>query len=188
MKLSSVRPTLEIASVLRDPQSASSGPNPAYWVFSDISQSRWFNLTVIPPGSYGGEFPKTEGHYHHVADVETYHLISGQGLLLLQKPGPSPEIITEFLIVKVQPGEEVKITKEYGHAWINIGPDPLLSFDDWHSGHQESDYQPVLDLHGLAYYIINSQEEPQAIPNPAYQNPPSPVWLTAQEFRSRGYP
>jgi hypothetical protein len=34
-----------------------------YWVFSNISKTGE-NLTLISPGDYNGEFPKTFGHYH----------------------------------------------------------------------------------------------------------------------------
>ena len=55
-----------------------------YWVFSGIS-NEWENMTVISPGLCGDEFPKTYGHYHNTEVTEKYKLLSGQGILLMQR-------------------------------------------------------------------------------------------------------
>lgn len=192
MKLGSVRELSGMKGALKDPEAT--GPDPVYWVFSEISgdpsAGGWANLTVIAPGKIGDEYPKTFGHYHpENAPDETYHLINGQGVLVMQRKKMEDgewktEEVEEVVLIKAEPGDEIKITPKWGHSWSNIGDDPLISFDDWRTGHTPSDYQPIEDTHGLAYYIIEENGEVKAVPNPKYQNLPEPKWVTASEFRN----
>jgi oxalate decarboxylase/phosphoglucose isomerase-like protein (cupin superfamily) len=160
----------EMRPVLMDPNSY--GPDPVYVVHQDLG-NQWINMTKLMPGNYSGEYPKTFGHYHADGKDEIYHIESGEGLLFLQSD-------KEISLVRVKAGQEVKILKEYAHAWINIGPDPLVSYDD-HKDPQDN-YQPIAEKHGLAYYIVSDNGQPKAVPNPNYPNPPEPKWLTAEEL------
>lgn len=179
MKLSSTRQLFDLKSVLKDPNS--SGPDPAYWVFSEIAPSeKWANITIIAPGNYNGEYPKTFGHYHGVEVNEIYHVIEGEGVLQFQKRD-----LSKVYLIKAKAGDEIIITPEYGHSWSNIGKLPLILFDNWTSGHKPSDYEPIERLQGLSFYLIEKEGHPKAVPNPKYQNLPEPVWLTAEEFAKR---
>lgn len=180
VKLGSIRELAALKIVLKD--STSSGPDPVYWVFGEISEEKWANLTVITPGNYNGEFPKTFGHYHpENAPDETYQLIDGQGVLIMQKKD-----LSEVYLIKAKPGDEIIITPEYGHSWSNLGKKPLISYDDWRSGHQPSDYADIARLHGMAYYLIEEGGEVKAVPNPNYKDLPEPIWVTSKEFSERG--
>lgn len=192
MKLSSTRTLEGLKKVLKDPDS--SGPDPAYWVFSEINiepEKDWANITIIAPGNYGGEYPKTFGHYHpEGAKDETYHLIEGEGILQLQKKHfengvLTPEKVDEVFLIKAKPGDEILIKKEYGHCWSNIGKTALISYDDWRSAHTAADYEPIEKLQGLAYYLVEENGEVKAVPNPNYMDLPEPVWLSAEEFAKR---
>lgn len=210
MKLGSVRELEGNRPVLKDPNS--SGPDPVYWVFSDLTPiesgltdlDTWANLTVIAPGLYGNEYPKTFGHYHGTNVDEIYHLISGDGILQLQSKHMENGVwiknrVDEVLLIKVKPGEEVLITPEWGHSWSNVGIYPLLSFDNWRAGHSTADYEDIKSLQGLAYYLIEDpstgsprgdsvepgQGKVKAVPNPNYKALPEPEWLSALEFAQR---
>jgi hypothetical protein len=185
MILKLARPILEIREVLLDP--AASGPNPAYWVFTELGPNcPWVNLTLIPAGFYGREYPKSFGHFHGDGLPERFCIVSGQGLLILQK---EIEPVGEVLIVKAGAGETIAVSGEYGHAWVNTGHEPLIIYDDRKAPHPESDYEPLAKHHGLACYLLAGTAGPEAVPNSHYQNPPVPVWLTAEEYRqSTSYP
>lgn len=189
MKLFSTRSLESLKIVLKDP--GSTGPDPAYWVFSEVSEGKWANITIWAPGRYNGEYTKTFGHYHpENAANETYRVIEGKGILQLQKKHLengtwTPEKVDEVFLIKAETGDEIIIPFEYGHCWSNIGDGPLLTFDNWTSGHTPADYEPVEKLQGLAYYLIEEQEEIKAIPNSKYKDLPEPVWLTAEEFAKR---
>lgn len=198
MKLASVRDLASLSPVLKD--FSSNNPDPVYWVFSDLedpstratrSGQMWANMTIIVSGLYNNEYPKTFGHYHGVNVDETYHLIEGEGILQLQKKHLEngiwiPEIVDEVILIKAKPGDEVLITKEWGHSWSNVGKTPLITFDNWRSGHTPADYEDIKNLQGLAYYLINKGGgEVELVPNPNYKNLPEPLWMNAEEFRHK---
>lgn len=195
MKLGSIRSLEELKPVLKDPKSL--GPDPIYWVFSEITDPElvegWANVTVIAPGGLGQEYSKTFGHYHPGdAPDEIYHLIEGDGVLILQKKyidGAGQwqqDRVAEVVLIKARAGDEIVIKKEYGHSWSNIGSGPLISYDNWRSGHTPSDYEYIEKLHGMAYYLIedpkSSRLKIKAVSNPNYKDLPDPKWVTAQEF------
>lgn len=186
MKLGSIRELSGLKPVLKDPNAT--GPDPAYWVFSEISDAVWFNITITAPGRYSQEYPKTFGHYHpEDAVTEIYKVIEGEGIMLLQKKhlenGQTvPEVVEEVILIKTKPGDEIRITPEWGHSWSNIGHLPLITFDNWSFGHLPTDYEIIEKLQGMAYYLIEENGQPKAVLNPRYQNLPEPLWLTAKEF------
>lgn len=188
MRINSVRDFEGLRSVLKDP--TSTGPTVAYQVFTEIDEKPWVNKTVISSGLYGSEFPKTFGHYHGKAVDEKYRVVSGTGLLVLQKKHFDQKMwvaeqVDEVLIIKAAAGDELVITPEYGHSWSNVGQDELVLFDNWSSGHTPQDYYFIEKLHGLAYYIVDENGSPKAVPNPNYKNLPEPKWLSAEEFNKR---
>lgn len=161
------RSLLDMKPVLKDPEAL--GPDPVYEVYKDLDNG-WINKTILSSGNYSGEFPKTFGHYHADGKTEIYHIESGNGLLILQDEN-------QVLLIKVNAGQDVTIQPQFGHAWVNIGTTPLISYDD-HQDPQDN-YQPIAEKHGLAYYIMDDNGQPQAVPNPYYKNRPEPKWITA---------
>lgn len=185
MKLATQKTLADLKPVLKDPES--SGPDPVYFVFMDVSFDKWANITIIQNGKIGEEYPKTFGHYHSNSTPETYHLLEGEGILQLAKKHMDngkwvSEMVDEVYLVKAKAGDEIVITEEYAHSWSNIGKMPLISYDNWRSGHQPSDYADIERLHGLPYYLVEENSEPKAMPNSHYQNLPEPTWVTAAEF------
>lgn len=188
MKLGSIRGLSGMIPVLKD--SGAQGPDPVYWVFSETTESKWANLTIIVPGDYNSECPKTFGHYHGVDINETYHLIEGEGVLVMQKKffdGSGNWIedkVEEVYLIKANPGDEILITPVWGHSWSNVGELPIISFDDWRSGHKSSDYEVIERLQGMAYYLIKENGEIKTVPNSNYKDLPEAKWVTAAEFKS----
>jgi glucose-6-phosphate isomerase len=159
---------------------------PVYWVFSDVSK-KWENMTVISPGNIGKEFAKTYGHYHGTSTVERYKLLSGQGILVMQKrkfldDDWQDDQIDKVYFVEFLPGDEIDITPEWGHSWSNIGSEPLVTLDNWKDGHQESDYEPMKKLQGMSYYLVNKNGQAEFVPNENYKDLPKPEWITASDF------
>lgn len=179
MKVLSRRSLDKLRPVLLD-QSAN-GPDPVYEVYTDIEEPGWVNKTIIQPGRLGQEFPKTFGHYHSAIVDETYRLVEGEGILLLQKKTTNQ--IEQVVLIKAKPGDEIVITPEWGHSWSNIGEIPLVSYDDWSSGHSPTDYQDIEDHKGMAYYLIEEDGEIKAVKNSNYDSLPEPIWMTPDEFK-----
>ena len=135
------------------------GNDTAYWVFSELSRSKWFNMTILVPRSGTKEFPKTFGHYHEGTNhLETYKLVNGKGIFLLQKKFYDkegkwiPDRIDKVYLVQAYPGDTIIVPKEYGHSWSNIGDEPLVTYDDWEIPHSPEDYKHIKKLGAETIY------------------------------------
>lgn len=187
MKLASIKELDGLKPVLKDQKSL--GPDPVYWVFSEVSlREGWDNITIISPGNLNGEYPKTFGHYHSQEVDEVYRLLEGEGIFIMQKKHFEegkwvPEMVDAVFLIRAKVGDEITITPEYGHSWSNVGKCPLIAYDNWTWGHQPSDYEDIKRLQGLAYYLVEENGQVKAIPNTRYQNLPQPTWTTAEEFK-----
>lgn len=180
MKISSTRELSSLKDVLKNVNSI--GVDPVYWVFSGVSKNKWENITVLAPGNIGEEFTKTYGHYHSTDVNETYKVLSGEGLLILQKKHFEngvfiPEIIDEVKIIKGSAGDEFVITPEYGHSWSNISDEPLVTLDDWRWGHKPEDYEYMKNFQGMCYYVIKNGDSFQLIKNLKYKTVPAFAFL-----------
>src|SRR3989344_2371824 len=117
------RPHEKMQEVLMDPQ----GKGPAihyYMIRGGVDQK---NITVWEPGTISGEYIKTYGHYH-VGDLdETYWILYGQGVALLQKLAVDgqgnmiPDMVEEFKAIQVKTGDSVYMPSGYGHLVVNVG-------------------------------------------------------------------
>jgi oxalate decarboxylase/phosphoglucose isomerase-like protein (cupin superfamily) len=188
MLLKSTRSLKEMVPVLYDKSMGTDVSGDVYWVFSGIS-NEWENMTVISPGLYGNEFPKTYGHYHNTDVIEKYKLLSGQGILLMQKrkfvdDDWSLDELEKIYFVEFLPGDEIDITPEWGHSWSNIGREPLVTLDNWKEGHTPGDYEPIERMGGMGYYLIRNNGGAEFVPNSKYKDLPKPEWVSAKEFNS----
>lgn len=186
MRMSSVRDLIGIQPVLMHKDG--DGPDPVYYMFSDITlDDSWHNMTILVPGNYEGEFPKTYGHYHGAQVKETYKVISGEGIFLLQRKKFDKKMwlmeqVEDVYAVRAEAGDEITISPDFGHAWSNVSKGPLVLYDDWKSGHTPADYVVIERLQGLAYYLVNKNGKVSFAPNPHYQNLPEVREMSAKQF------
>lgn len=171
----------KMREVLMDPD----GVGPAihyYMIRGGVDQK---NITVWEPGTISGEYIKTYGHYH-VGDLsETYWIIYGTGVALLQKlkEDSDGKIISdeveEFKAIPVKAGDEIFMPPKYGHLVANIGTtyfgtadDSPVYFDDPDPsglpGH--ADYSLVQKMRGFAYYVVEHEGRPALKRNPLYKS------------------
>jgi glucose-6-phosphate isomerase, archaeal len=163
--------------------SDASGPSTHYYMIRGGSQQR--NVTVWEPGTVGGEYIKTFGHYHVGELDETYWIVSGEGLVVQQKladdgqGGMVPNMVTEFKVTMVKPGDNVFIPAGYGHLAINTGSTYFVTVDDspvdfgdadpsGKPGH--ADYSLVEQMRGFAYYVVEREGKPALIRNSRYKS------------------
>lgn len=158
------------------------------------------NITVWESGVVGGEYIKTYGHYH-VGDLdETYRILLGEGIVLLQKRqkdsvgNPVDDQITEFHAVYLKAGEEIFIPSEYGHLMVNTGSSWLVTADDspvnFGEAHAVSmpghaDYEAVRKMKGFAYYVVEEDSKPTLIRNTLYSSAPEACIVSLSEYKSK---
>ena len=145
------------------------------------------NITVWETGMVDGEYIKTYGHYH-VGDIsETYTILQGTGVLLLQKRkidknnNPINDEIESFKALKVKAGDKIFIEPEMGHLIVNTGDIWLVTSDDSPvypddvdpvglPGH--ADYKAVQKMGGFAYFVVNTNGVPTLVKNIKYKAVP----------------
>jgi len=170
----------KMQEVLMDP----SGIGPAihyYMIRGGVEQK---NITVWEPGTISGEYIKTYGHYH-IGDLsETYNIVYGHGVALLQKLAENengemiPNVVAEFQAIPVTAGQDVFMPAKFGHLLVNTGQtyfvtidDSLVNFDDKDPtsfpGH--ADYSLVQKMRGFAYYVVEHNGAPALKKNPLYK-------------------
>lgn len=145
------------------------------------------NITVIETGCVGDEYIKTYGHYHVGTLEETYKVIQGVGIILLQEREldssgkPIDDEIKSFKAIKVKVGDKVHIPKNTGHLAVNTGDTWFVLSDDSPVNFNEAnpvsmpghaDYEPFKKLHGAAYYVVNIDSKPALIKNNNYKKVP----------------
>lgn len=155
------------------------GPEIHYYMIRGGSGKK--NITVWETGTVGGEYIKTYGHYH-VGDLqEMYWIIGGEGVALLQKRVVENGVehadrIEEFKAIPVKAGDSVHMPSGYGHLVVNTGSEWLVTADDSPvegSGDSASmpghaDYEPVKQMQGFAYYVVEHDGKPALVKNPRY--------------------
>ena len=156
------------------------GPVIHYYMIRGGTKKR--NITVWEAGKVGDEYIKTYGHYHVGNLDETYQIIEGEGIALLQKMAdvsgePVPDTIEEFRAIPVKAGDSVYMPPGYGHLVVNTGPkwlvtsddSPVAGPDDSASMPGHADYESVKKMRGFAYYVIERDGKPALIANPQYK-------------------
>ena len=157
-------------------------PGPAIHYYMIRGGSKKRNVTVWETGTIGGEYIKTYGHYHIGNLDETYWIIQGEGIALLQKMAvvdgvPQPDRIEEFKAIKVKAGDSVYMPPGHGHLAINTGAQWFVTADDSPvegtgdsasmPGH--ADYEMVKKMRGFAYYVVEKDGAPALVSNPLYK-------------------
>lgn len=160
------------------------GKGPAFHYYMIRGGSDQKNITVWEPGTISGEYIKTYGHYHIGKLDETYWIIFGQGVALLQKLAVDDkgnmiaDIVAEFKAIVVKPGDEIYMPPGYGHLVANVGATYFVTADDSPvnfakkdeaslPGH--ADYKLVQQMQGFAYYVVEKDGKPALVKNKKYK-------------------
>jgi len=193
LKPFAARKHVKMQEVLMHPEAE--GPEFHYYMIRGGKEKQ--NITVWETGMVGGEYIKTYGHYHVGKLNETYRIIQGEGIALLQTRkkdeagNPTDDEIESFKAIKVKTDDSVFIPSETGHLVANIGKVWLVTSDDSTVSFEEADpvslpghadYEAVKKMRGFAYYVIEEDSQIVLVKNPTYKVVPEPIWLTPEEY------
>ena len=171
----------KMREVLMDPK----GVGPAfhyYMIRGGVDQK---NITVWEPGTISGEYIKTYGHYHVGELSETYEIIYGQGVALLQKLAEDEngkmitDEVAEFKAIPVKAGQIVFMPTKFGHLVANTGKTYFVTADDSPVDFEDrdpasfpghADYELVKKMRGFAYYVVEHGGKPALKKNPLYRS------------------
>lgn len=171
----------KMKEVLMDPNGT--GPTIHYYMIRGGSKQK--NTTIWEPGTVSSEYIKTYGHYH-IGDLnETYWIVYGQGIALLQKLATDengdmiPDIVAEFKVIPVSPGQEIFMPSGFGHLLVNTGKTYFVTMDDSPVDFEDrdpasfpghADYEPIKKMQGFAYYVVEHDGKPALKKNLHYKN------------------
>ncbi len=174
------RTHVKMQEVLMSPEA--SGPRVHYHMIRGGTAKT--NITVWESGTIDTEYIKSYGHYH-VGDLEeTYTVIQGEGIIILQSPLEDENSLTSFRAIRVKTGDTVHIPRSTGHLAVNIGKTWFVTSDDSPVNFTDADpaglpghadYEPFKKMRGAGYYIIEKDGQPALVKNPLYGNIPSAI-------------
>jgi glucose-6-phosphate isomerase len=153
-----------------------------YYMFRDLSLSKAdrerlmesglrYDITVIPPNMLGCEYVKTAGHFHpyvpgeNVSYTELYEVLGGEAVYLFQKQNNGK--VEDVIVVEAHEGDKVLIPPNYGHITINSS-NKILKMANLVARDFESDYEPIRERRGGAYYLTAEG----FVPNENYEHLP----------------
>ncbi len=183
----------KMKDVFMDPSSP--GSEIQYHMIRGGSDQR--NITVWEPGLVGEEYIKTYGHYHVGKLDETYWVIFGEGIVLVQKRAkdangnPIDDEIEQAFAVHVKPGDALFIPSEWGHLAINISKTYFVTADDSPVNFDEqnpvsfpghADYETVKKMQGFCYYIVDKNGVPSLVENRKYKKIPQIEIIEASKY------
>lgn len=168
----------KMKEVLMDPTAP--GPAVHYYMLRGGSEKR--NITLWESGTVGGEYIKSYGHYHVDNLPETYWVLAGEGIVLLQKllvenDASHIDRVEDFKAIRVKAGDAVEIPGDYGHLAVNTGQtwfvtadnSPVAEAGDSASMPAHADYEIIKKMRGFAYYVVERDGAPSFVPNPLYK-------------------
>ncbi len=126
------------------------------------------NITVWEHGTVDGEYIKTYGHYHRGELEDTYRVLSGAGVVLLQKAGATDDVIEDFKVLPCRAGDVLNMPSGYAHVIVNTGSTYLVTSDE-SRGMGSADYEPLKRHQGMAFYVVEKDGAPALTPNPRYR-------------------
>jgi len=155
-KTPKIRRLNDMREVLCDRDFAKNSPDiELYYMYGDLVEdgNLKYSITVVPQNLLGNEFTKTKGHIHIGDYKETYTVLEGEAIYLMQK-GDENEI-SDVYAVMAKKGESIIIPSGYGHVTINAVKETLKT-GDWRNIACKQDYSLFEKLQGACYYYTTN--------------------------------
>jgi glucose-6-phosphate isomerase len=163
--------------VLADQNFAKNSPDiDLYYMYRGMEEKNGlrYDITVIPAKMLGNEFVKTTGHYHILAFKETYTVLGGTAIYLMQKLSEDGNI-ADVYAVTAKKGESVIIPSYYGHVTINPSETEELKMSNRISDECKSDYSLFKKMKGACYYYTKTgwlkNENYKSVPELRFEEP-----------------
>ncbi|MCX6738013.1 MAG: glucose-6-phosphate isomerase [Candidatus Parcubacteria bacterium] len=122
-----------------------------YYMYRGLKEKDYlrYDITVILPIMIGSEFNKTKGHTHTNECGETYIVLEGETIFLLQKE--NGDTIEDVYAVKTKQGEICVVPNLYSHITINP-TDKTLKIANWVDKNMKNSYKGIQERNGGCYF------------------------------------
>jgi len=132
-----------------------------------------YDITTIPAIMLGQEFNKTKGHIHVGRWQETYTVLEGQAIYLMQKFDDEGNV-ADVYAVEAKKGQSIVIPSFYGHTTINPSSTEELKMANWVSPECKSDYSLYEKFGGACYFHARQgwikNENYKSVPELRFEN------------------
>ena len=159
------RTILEMKEVLYDERLGTRDSDIAYYVFRGVAAIQDLplfgrlglrhDLTILPPGNWGGEYPKTFGHVHQqepTSASEAFQVVRGKAHFLIQSIVKKGEVE----IVEANEEEKLVIPRDCLHLIINP-TDQLLVTSNLVRDTTVPNYEYARRMRGAACYELQGR-------------------------------
>jgi glucose-6-phosphate isomerase len=120
-----------------------------------------FCSSITHPGTIGGEYFMTKGHFHARRDTaEIYYCLRGRGYMMMELENG------DYELGEMYPGRTVYVPAYYAHRSINTGDEPLISLAVY-PGDAGHDYGSI-ETSGFKHLVVEKNGKPEVIINPRY--------------------
>ena len=114
-----------------------------------------YDITVLPPGDWGGECPRTFGHVHRrtpTSPPEAFEVVEGKPHFLIQNVAKAGSIE----VVEAERGDRIVVSQDTLHLIINPS-DQLVVTSNLVSNAAIQDYEYVRRMRGAAYFELQGR-------------------------------
>lgn len=168
-RIPSVRVVKDMKEVILDKEWAEKNSGqPLYYMYRVLAENEKdakkikaldlrYDILESAPVVLGNEYNKTAGHYHSISHnkdftyPEIYELIKGEAYYLMQKV--EGDKVVDVYAVRASGGDKVIVPSNYGHFTIFLS-DGSIRTSNWTPSNSLSDYGPIKQKHGAAYYAL----------------------------------
>jgi glucose-6-phosphate isomerase, archaeal len=120
------------------------------------------STTVIEPGTVGGEYFMTKGHFHERRDrAEVYIGLAGEGRLVMATEAG------DYVVEPMRRGTVNYVPGGWAHRSINVGDEPLVFFAAY-VGDAGHDYATI-EEQGFPVVLVKGERGPKVVENPRYR-------------------
>ena len=135
-----------------------------YSIVIDSSQA----VFILKSGLNESEYNKTEGYFSSFPGAQIYQCVYGQGILAMQRNDEFGEA-KEFRIATINSGKQVGVPAGWAISLINVGKTFLVVVGNLDIKSKDINSKPILEKHGLAYFIVEKKGEVGFEQNPNYK-------------------
>lgn len=147
-----VRYLNDMKKVLYDQKWVKTAPNfELYYMYRGVKKKGElrYDITIIPPGMLGKEFPKTKGNRNSKNFPEFYTVIEGEAFFLAQKIKEGK--VKDVVAIKAKKGDCAVVSSEYILVIINPSK-KILKMGNWVSEKNKNIYGEMEKFGGMSYF------------------------------------
>lgn len=122
-------------------------------------------ISIVHPGTVGGEYYMTKGHFHSVLQTaEVYVCLQGRGVMVMET------MDGDWAVEDLRPGSVLYVPPGWAHRSVNTGQVEDLVTYFVYPGHSGHDYASI-ESQGFRKLVVEQDGQPAVVDNPRWVPP-----------------